>query len=177
MDQVVLLADGEVATHCARGGGGTIGGTQKITDHTDGFIAFEHTHNHGATRNEVDQTAEKWSGAVLGVVLFGQQFADLDQLQADNLEALGFKPGENGPGKAALNAVGLEDDECVLHRESVSRKWFAVDVQIDRSQFDRIDGVDPHRHWIMESATCQSHTFKARSLDLLRSRIVQSSKM
>ena len=62
-------------------------------------------------------------------MLLGKGFADLDQFHTDQFQALGFKSGENCACKPALNAVRLENDECVLHRESVSKQWVVVDNQ------------------------------------------------
>ena len=49
-----------------------------------------------------------------GVVLLGQRAVDVDQLQADDLEAPLLEPGDDPAHELALDAVGLDEEEGAL---------------------------------------------------------------
>src|SRR5439155_12978715 len=64
---------------------------------------------------ELQQRVVEGLALVDGVVLLGQRAARLDQLQAGQAQPLLLEALEDGPGQAALQAVGLQQDEGGLH--------------------------------------------------------------
>ena len=51
---------------------------------------------------------------------FGQLAIDLDQLQADELQATLLEAGQDPPDEQALDAVGLDEDEGAFgHRVTI----------------------------------------------------------
>ena len=70
---------------------------------------------HERTRgDEVHEPAEERLLAVDRVVLLGERAVDLDQLEADDLEAALLEPGDDPAHELALDAVGLDEEERAL---------------------------------------------------------------
>jgi len=133
MNEVILLADGEIAANGAWGSGSTVGGTQQVTDNADGFVAFQNARDHWPAGDEVNQAAEKWLAVVFGIVLLSQWLIYLNEFKADNFEAFGFKSGKDGACQAALDTVGLENDERSLHSEKISTGDCMSDCRQEKS--------------------------------------------
>ena len=77
--------------------------------------AFQHTHDNWAGRDVLDQAGVERLAFVLGLVARGQFWRDVDELEANNLEALRLEAREHLANQPALYAFGLDDDERSLH--------------------------------------------------------------
>src|SRR5689334_14858599 len=71
VDEVVLLADREVAPHRARRRRHAARRAEEIPDHRDRLVALEHPDDHRGTGDEPDQALEERFALVLGIVLLG----------------------------------------------------------------------------------------------------------
>ncbi len=100
MDQVVLLADREVAADGPRRGGGAVGRPQHPAHDRDRLVPLEHADDHRRARDELDQPLEKRLALVLGVMFLGQAAIDADQLERRDPQALGFETLEDRADQA-----------------------------------------------------------------------------
>ena len=64
-----------------------------------------------AGRDEVDERAEERLALVLGVVLAGRRFRDLQETRAPQLKAAALEASDDLAGEAAAHAVRLDEDE------------------------------------------------------------------
>ena len=71
--------------------------------------------------DEVDQAAEERLLAVDRVMAFGQRPVDLDELQADELEPALLVALEDPADEQALDAIGLDEDECAFGHDPSRR--------------------------------------------------------
>ena len=80
-------------------------------DDGDRVRALEGERDERRRRDEVDEAAEERLLAMGRVVPLGEVAVDLDQLEADDLEAALLVAREDPTGQLALDAVGLDEDE------------------------------------------------------------------
>src|SRR5262249_36848217 len=102
---------------------GTVGRSHQRPGHTNRFPAFP-DHRHGRTRGqESEQRFVERLAFVDGVVLLGQLLAGLDQLQTRHTQALLLEALHNGALKPAVDAVGFQQDQRLLHGDSFPFCW------------------------------------------------------
>ena len=74
----------------------------------------------GAAGDELHEVGEERLAVVLGVVGLGRRLVDRAQLGGDQAQALALEPGDDLPGEAALDGVGLADDEGAVSHDGAS---------------------------------------------------------
>ena len=111
VDEVLRGLEREVAADRARRRLVRPGRPVHRPDACDRVRALEDGRDERRARDEVDEPAEERLLAMDRVVPLGQVARDLDQLQADELQAAVLVAGEDPAGEQALDAVGLDQDE------------------------------------------------------------------
>ncbi len=92
-------------------------------DHGDGVGPLEGQRDERPRGDEVDERHEERSFGVDGVVLLGELARYPDELEADDLEAALFVPGEDAADEQALDAVGLDEDEGAFGHGRSCSDW------------------------------------------------------
>ena len=88
-----------------------IGSTHQVTVLQHSVFAFQGLHKHGAGDHEVHQVLEERAGSVHSVELFGFGARQLHQTGSHNLQASGFKAGDDLADDVLGDGVGLDNGE------------------------------------------------------------------
>ena len=121
VDEVEGVADAEVAADGAGVGLAAEGGAHHVAGDGDGAVAADGEDEDGAAGHEADQAGVEGAFLVCAVVGRGEVLADLHQLATDDLKALLFEAADNAAHEAALDGVGLENNEGGFHGPIVRR--------------------------------------------------------
>ena len=111
VDEVAAHLEPEVATDSAGGGLRGVCRAHAVADGASGGVAFEDGSDDGAAGDVLDEAGEEGLAFVLGVVPAGEAFFDLHELETDKAQAAVLEALEDGSGEAALDGVGLDEDE------------------------------------------------------------------
>ena len=111
MREVVLDAEGEVASDGSRGGVEGVGGSHHGANGLDGVLALNSESDDGRARQIIANRTEERSLAVLVVVRFDGGSLGMNQFQADKAQASGFDTSRNFSDQVPLNSAGLDENE------------------------------------------------------------------
>src|SRR5260221_63351 len=114
MNDVVTDGQCVVAPNGAGGGVGGIGGAHHGAGDGDGVRALQHAGDHRSGGDERDESLIEWLTLMLGVVAAGNLARDLHELETPELEAACLEAAEDRPGEAALQGIGLDENERAL---------------------------------------------------------------
>ncbi len=115
VDQVHLPTGAEVAANRAGRGFQAAGGAQHVADHANALQSLDNRGHDRTAGNELFQRRVPALFDVLGIVLLGQRRRNAHHLQGHDIETFIFEPTQHAAGQAALNAVGLEQNQRAFH--------------------------------------------------------------
>lgn len=114
VDEVATDVDGEITTDGAGGSISGVGGSYELATVYDSVLSFPN-HGNNSSRGEVlAKSREEGTGLEIVVVLSGELRGGDEDLDTDQLEALGLEASDQLSNQTALNGVGLEGDEGAL---------------------------------------------------------------
>src|SRR5436309_924987 len=116
MNNVEANFQGIVPANGAGEGFGGISRAHRGTDDADGFWSFQYANDDRARGDVFDQTGVEGFAFVDAIVLFRQLWRNLNQLEADKLEAALLKAIDDVADESALDAFGFDNNECLFHR-------------------------------------------------------------
>ncbi len=114
MADVTADLNAEVATDSAGGGVSGVGGTEEGTARLDDVKALPAHGNDGAGREVVAETLVELLVLEVNVVLSSLLEGRGEELEANELEALGLETLHDLTNKATLDTIGLDGNESAL---------------------------------------------------------------
>src|SRR6187397_737396 len=123
MDEVAKAAHPEVAADRSGLGLARHRPADELAHDGDGIRPLEGHRGNRTGRDELDEARVERLAGVDGVVLLGHLVRDAEQPQPDDLEALPLEAADDLADQAALDRVGLGEDEGALHH-GTRDSWF-----------------------------------------------------
>ena len=125
VDQVAQATDAKVAADGSRIGLVRHGGAHQAANGGDRIGPLQGNRGHRPRGDELDQPGVEELPGVDGVMPLGHLARDGQQAQANDLQALPLEARHDLTDEAALNAVGLDQDEGAFHgtRLLLLRGW------------------------------------------------------
>lgn len=118
MNDIAANADAKITANCAGDRGERVGRADHQTSCGNDALAFPDHRRERTGGDEFDQSLEEGTLPMDGVVALGQFLGGLDELEADERKALGFEAADDFANEVALDAIGLDGNECTFHEDS-----------------------------------------------------------
>src|SRR5579883_335630 len=115
MNDIVADLQSVIAADSAGNGLGGVCRAHRCAHDANGLWALDHPHHDWAGRDMLHQAIKERLAFVNAVMPLGQLWRNMHELEADQLQPALLKPCNHLSDQAALDPLGLDDNQCPFH--------------------------------------------------------------